>query len=112
MSRIYAWEICRALFGRVEGATKIRDTRIPEIYQTRLLQAGPAPLAEDIVRIRGLVHYRALLLATNALSVLHYVSPPTAPLMSAKLRDALRTAQRGPPRAGSISRAAGSKIGG
>ena len=85
MSRIYAWEICRALFGRVKIV--IADTRRPEIYQTRLLQAAGVP-AEDIVRIRGLVHCRTLLLATNALSVLHYVSP-TAPLIWAKLRDAL-----------------------
>lgn len=85
MSRIYAWDVCRALFGQVKII--IADTGRPEIYQTALLHAAGVP-SEDIVRIRGPVRCRTLLLATNALSVLHYVSP-TAPLIWAKLRDAL-----------------------
>jgi hypothetical protein len=85
LSRIYAWEICRSLFGQVKVV--IADTRHPDTYHTRLLNAAGVP-TEDIVKIRGLTHCRTLLLATNALAVLQYVSP-TAPRVWTKLRDAM-----------------------
>jgi capsular polysaccharide biosynthesis protein len=79
---MYAWEVCRALFGDVK---LIIAGRAPIDFQTHLLNAAGVP-SRDIVRINGLVRCRCLLLATQSFSVEHYASPTSA-RMWATIRD-------------------------
>jgi capsular polysaccharide biosynthesis protein len=82
LPRLYAWDICRALFGEI----KLIIADGAEIdFQTHLLNAAGVP-SRDIVRIKGLVRCKRLLLATQSLGVEHYASPTSARLW-ASIRD-------------------------
>ena len=82
LPRMYAWDVCRAIFGDVK---LIIAGRAPIDFQTHLLNAAGVP-SRDIVRINGLVRCRCLLLATQSLGVEHYASPTSARML-ATIRD-------------------------
>jgi capsular polysaccharide biosynthesis protein len=82
LPRLHAWDICQALFGEM----KIIVADSAQIdFQTHLLNAAGVA-SRDIVRIKGLVRCRRLLLATQSFGVEHYASPTSAKLWAA-IRD-------------------------
>jgi hypothetical protein len=74
LPRLHAWEICRALFGEMKVI--VADGAQTD-FQTHLLNAAGVA-SRDIIRIKGLVRCRRLLLATQSLGVEHYASPTSA----------------------------------
>jgi len=82
LCRMYAWDVCRSLFGNIKVI--IADGATTD-FQAHLLNAAGVP-ARDIVRINGLVRCKQLLLATQSFGVQRYASPASARLW-AKIRD-------------------------
>jgi hypothetical protein len=82
LPRLHAWDTCRALFGEMKVI--VADGAATD-YQTHLLNAAGVP-SRDIVRIKGLVRCKRLLLATQSLGVEHYASPTSVRLWAA-IRD-------------------------
>jgi hypothetical protein len=82
LSRLHAWDSCRALFGEMKVI--VADGAQID-FQTHLLNAAGVA-SRDIVRFKGLVRCRRLLLATQSLGVEHYASPTSARLWAA-IRD-------------------------
>jgi hypothetical protein len=76
LCRMHAWEVCRSLFGDVKV---IIADRADAEFQTHLLNAANVP-TKDIVKVRGLVRCKRLLLATPSLGVERYASPTSARL--------------------------------
>ncbi len=84
LSRIYAWELCREMFGDVKLI--IEHTREDTSFRNLLLRAAGVDL-EDVIFSQGLYHCRRLLLATPSLGVSRYASPGSAQLWQ-RIRDA------------------------
>jgi capsular polysaccharide biosynthesis protein len=82
LPRLHALDSCYALFG---GMKVIIADGASTDFQTHLLNAAGVP-SRDIVRIKGLVRCRRLLLATQSFGVEHYASPTSARLW-ATIRD-------------------------
>ncbi len=82
LPRLYALDVCRALFGNVKV---IIAGRAEVDFHTHLLNAAGVP-SRDIVRINSLVRCKRLLLATQSFGVEHYASPTSA-RMWATMRD-------------------------
>jgi hypothetical protein len=87
LCRMYAWDVCRSLFGSMKV---IIAAGTQTEYQTHLLSAAGVP-SRDVVRISSLVRCRRLLLATQSFGVQHYASPASARLWGT-IRD--RSARR------------------
>jgi hypothetical protein len=82
LCRIYALDVCRALFA--DMPVLIADGAV-SAFQAWFLQAAGVP-ARNIIKFKGLVHCRHLLLATQALGIQRYTSPAAARLWGT-LRD-------------------------
>jgi hypothetical protein len=82
LCRIYAGEVCDALFNDVKVIISGGDGAD---FQTYFLQAAGVP-ERSIVRMHGMVRCRHLLLATQSLGVERYASPTAAQLWS-RIRD-------------------------
>jgi len=82
LCRIYAGEVCDALFNDVKVIISGGDGAD---FQTYFLQAAGVP-ERSIVRMHGMVRCRHLLLATQSLGVERYASPTAARLWS-RIRD-------------------------
>ena len=76
LCRMYAWDVCGSLFNDVKAVVAYGAE--PD-FQPQLLSAAGVPI-RDIVRIRGLVRCRRLLLATPSLGIEHYASTTSARL--------------------------------
>jgi capsular polysaccharide biosynthesis protein len=89
MPRLYAMEVCRALFGEVKVVLAHSENAH---YQAHMLEAAGVP-PRDIVRLRPkeVARCRRLLMPTNALRLERYASPTSARLWGS-LRD--RSARR------------------
>jgi hypothetical protein len=78
LCRMYAWDVCRALFGDLKVI--IANGAAPE-FQAYLLNAAGVP-DRDIIRLRYVARCKRLLLATQSLGVERYASPTSARLWS------------------------------
>jgi capsular polysaccharide biosynthesis protein len=84
LSRMYAWKLCREIFGDVKLI--VEHTRENTKFRDSLLHAAGAN-ADDVIFSQGLFHCRKLLLASPSLGVSRYASPTSARLWQ-RIRDA------------------------
>jgi hypothetical protein len=75
LCRIYAWDVCRALFG--DMPVILADDAGKAGFQGWFFNAAGVP-GKNLVRIKGLVRVRRLLLATQSFGIQRYTSPTAA----------------------------------
>ena len=84
LSRIYAWTLCREIFGDVKLI--IEHTREDTSFRDALLRAAGVDL-DDVIFSQGLFRCRKLVLASPSLGTSQYASPTSARLWR-RIRDA------------------------
>ncbi len=84
LSRMYAWKLCREMFGDVKLI--IEHTQENTRFRDALLHTAGAD-ADEVIFSQGLFHCQKLLLASPSLAVSRYASPTSARLWR-QIRDA------------------------